>query len=172
MEKEYLKDDGSGYGSHIKPLQFIFQHIIVTNAIELGMGMYSTGFLIDHAKALTSIEMQERKWYDIMLTKLPKSNWHPICELGDLQFMVHIPVAQIYDFALVDGAAATRAAAVNYFLEAALQVVVAHDTESSWYGWHHVRVPDGYYAHTFKTVAPWTTVWTRDEKLIKALKVL
>jgi hypothetical protein len=170
-DKEYLQPDTSGYGSHIKPLQFIFSVIEVAKAVELGMGYFSTGFLLDHVKeSLTSLEMQEERWFRKIVERFsghPK--WVPIIALNPGAYRV-IELKGV-DFALSDGHGDSRPQAVNHFMLNEIPTIVGHDTESTWYNWHLVEAERfGYFTYQFTDIAPYTTVWTKDKGLIEALQ--
>ena len=170
-EKEYWWDENSGYGSHIEPLQFIFKYIQPKNILEAGTGFYSTPFFIDQNIYTTSVEMQDEAWAEKVIDRYKKNpNWEYYVKISE-----HLPqqvMESNFDFVLSDGAASTRPAIINHFMERGTETLVGHDTESSWYGWHHVREDLGYYKYTFAFKAPYTTVWTKNEKLIEALKEL
>lgn len=166
--KDYLQPDASGYGSHIPVFQTICKYIQIKNAIEFGMGIFSTGFLLDNCEYLTSIEMQENRWCEDMILKFKKyKNWNAFFIPNELCFNDFNP--KDYDFCLVDGIASTRAVTVNYFMQGGTETIMAHDTESTWYGWHHVKRAKGYFTQQFVNPSPATTIWTRNEALIKGL---
>lgn len=171
-EKPYWWDDNSGYGSHIYALQFIFEHIKSKVALECGMGHYSTPFLLDHIEVfLNSVEMQDKKWFNEIHNEYfykGKGIWNPVLNISD-----DLPEGCLidnYDFVLSDGAAFTRPLIINHFMEKGTETLVGHDTESEWYDWGRVREDLGYYKYTFTDIAPYTTVWTKNVQLIKALK--
>ena len=167
-EKSYWYDGGSGYGSHVQPLQFIFEHIKSKNALECGMGDYSTPLLLDNVEKLTSVEMQELDWHEKTKDKYLSDRWTCLLNLSD-----DLPkdvLDQDFDFVLSDGAAYSRPAIVNHFMQKGTETLVGHDTESTWYGWHHVREDLGYFKYQFTDIAPYTTVWTKNENLIQAIK--
>lgn len=173
-EKPYLWDNGSGYGSHIEPLLFIFNNIPrPTKGIELGTGLNSTPLLLEKIDDLTSVEMQYEEWYHEVCDKLKPEypNWKPVLNL--------IPEAysnlsmEGVTFALSDGHGSSRPQAVNFFMRGGVETIVGHDTESTWYGWHLVTPEKwGYFSYQFKEKAPYTTVWTKNPQLIQALKNL
>jgi hypothetical protein len=180
-EKPYWWDDNSGYGSHIYALQFIFEHIKVDYALEFGMGFYSTPFLLDNTnKGVLSIEMQEEEWALKVSEKYSNDKkfccviWDAIKSDTEDSYVLkcsNIRITDVeYDFVLSDGESFSRPLIVNHFMEREVQTIVGHDTESEWYGWNRVREDLGYYKYTFTDIAPYTTVWTKNENLIKALK--
>lgn len=171
-DKEYLFDDNSGYGSHIPALQFIFKHLNVNCALELGLGNYSTPFLLDHISGnLFSIEMQDEEWMNKVKYKYSENKrwsciytedkycYKNIIDKGDIQFV------------LSDGHGDTRPESVNHFMKLGIDTIVGHDTESTWYRWHEVQHEKyWYYKYEFTDIAPYTTVWTKNIDLITALK--
>src|ERR1700728_669360 len=159
-EKPYWWDDNSGYGSHIYALQFIFEHITVYNALECGMGIYSTPFILDNVKEfLTSVEMQDAVWFNKILNETDYAitgKWIYNLSLSDE--LPDTVMRQNFDFVLSDGAAFTRPLIINHFMDKGAETLVGHDTESEWYGWNRVREDLGYYKYTLTDIAPYTTV--------------
>lgn len=175
MSKKYLNYHSDPYATHIPALQFIFENHgkEIDFAVELGMGHFSTGFLLDHVtQSVVSMEMQEKAWYDKMVEELqvPKrqgAEWHPVLALGADTF--HKVSTEGIVFALVDGHGSTRPEAVNYFMLNGVPTIVAHDTDSGWYGWERI-IRNDYFVYHFTELLPYTSVWTKDESLIKALQ--
>lgn len=174
MTKDYLQGDESGYGSHIPILEFIFSHIQVNFALELGMGMFSTPFLIDHVTdELTSIEQQDQKWYKKVVNHIEagekKCEWKHDYEPRILFSLLR----ESYDFVLVDGSSITRAPAAAHYMQLKVDTIVVHDSESPWYAYHLLEEYsnyNGYFCWEFRDNAPWTRVYTRNQKLIDAIK--
>jgi len=172
-DKPYHYDNDSGYGSHIEPLLFIFEHIPkCKKAVELGMGYFSTPLLLEKCESVVSVEMQEESWFNDTKTKLYNDRWTPVLDLLEDAYL-RVDLENV-SFGLSDGHGSTRPEAINHFMQNNVETIVAHDTESTWYGWE--RVSDtaefGYYSYTFNKIAPYTTVWTKNQKLIDGLKAL
>lgn len=159
------------FSTHLSLLTKIFKIVPVKTALEFGTGNYSTRFLLDNTvEAVTSIEMQSQHWFDTVSQKFGSNpKWKGILSLGpsavfDLQY------EPSYDFILVDGHGSSRPECVNFSAKLS-DIIVAHDTEAiSVYGWGRVNLPElGYFSFTDRRQEPWTTVWTKNEKLIKKL---
>lgn len=169
----YNKPDTSGYGSHIPALKKLFSLVEINHAIELGMGHWSTPFLLDHVKqSLASIEMQEQFWYHQICEAYQHEapiEWTPILALGKNGYD-GIDCTGI-DFAFSDGHGESRPQAVNYFMHRGVPIISGHDTESTWYGWHKVAAEKyGYHEWKHEAIWPATTIWAKDKDLIEKLK--
>lgn len=178
MSKDYLHGDTSGYGSHLTVLKFIFEQIDKPKlAIELGMGIFSTPFLIDHCDRLISIEQQDVEWYDKISKKYvddveSTNKWLPNFAQ---HFNFAFNLAKNYDFAFVDGAAYFRAASVAEFMRIDVPVIVLHDSNLGWYGFGTLDQPAkdfGYFDYGFEWDHPNTRVFTTNKKLIDAIQNL
>lgn len=173
-DRSYYDDGGSGYGSHIEPLLFIFNNIPKPRkAVELGMGNYSTPFLLENCDILLSVEMQEESWFnETRNTYSNHTRWISALDLTEDAYL-RINLEDV-SFALSDGHGSTRPEAVTHFMKHGVETIVAHDTESTWYGWERipVEVERDYFKYMFTKIAPYTTVWTKNAKLIEALKAL
>jgi hypothetical protein len=143
MTSEDFEDDGSGYGTHLPFLRFLFQAYEINDVLEFGMGNFSTKFFLFNDCNVCSIEQQEKSWYDKMTSEIKKKNWHPILNLGP-----EVPVQIIdklgpVDLAFIDGHMDSRANCVNYLFHKA-KMIVAHDFEYEGYNWHKIEVPPDY----------------------------
>ena len=79
------------------------------------------------------------------------------------------------DLLLVDGSSVTRAIGIVHAMQMGIGIIVAHDTESPWYGYDMVedyRERYGYTSIHFTDVAPFTSVYTTNEKLIGDLNLI
>lgn len=177
IEKDYLKEDQTGYASHIKPLSFIVENIEIRNAIEMGTGFFSTPFLLDFVKeTLVSIEMQDKEWLKKVKERYTdyKINWVTFFTENPLAIKNFL-IGDIFDFVFIDGSSISRPISVYLCMEKGINTIVAHDTESSWYGYDSL---DGYadkydyFEYEFTEEKPYTTIYTKDSKLIKALNEL
>ena len=77
-------------------------------------------------------------------------------------------------FLLVDGSSITRAIGTVHAMDIGIDTIVLHDTESSWYGYNMINEyveKLGYFEHEFTEQAPYTKVYTKNEKLINAIKL-
>jgi|JI9StandDraft_1071089.scaffolds.fasta_scaffold619223_1 hypothetical protein len=172
IEKDYDKEDNSGYGTHIPCLKAIFDNIEIDFAIEYGMGYFSTSFLLDRVKSrVHSIEMQDLEWYDKVVAKYDSDKWTHEFSEDVTRFVLN----QNPDLLLVDGSSVTRAIGIVHAMQMGIGIIVAHDTESPWYGYDMVedyRERYGYTSIHFTDVAPFTSVYTTNEKLIGDLNLI
>lgn len=186
---EYLNGDISGYGSHLKPMEFIFENIPRPKmALELGMGFFSTPYLLDNCDNVFSIEMQSEEWYNKVKDQFKnRTNWGSLLTNKITKFIYiteqgayagnnnQIMLLRELDFVLVDGSAITRSVAVGYYMERDVETIILHDTETSWYGYNTINEYQekfGYYMYEFRWEAPWTRVYTKNKNLIWKLKTL
>ena len=161
------------YATHIKVFEFIFQHIDKPKSgVEIGMGLYSTPLLINKCELLTSVEQQSAKWYLEVEKKFNNAqNWTRIFKIGffEMDFM------DTFDFAFVDGAGYFRAAQVVQFMQFDVKNIVLHDSNLAWYGFGTLDQPAkdmNYFDYAFEWEHPHTRVFTKDKKLIDAIKNL
>jgi hypothetical protein len=168
---DYKQVDNSGYGSHIPALTFIFEHVEIKTAVEYGMGLFSTSFLLDKVKdKVLSIEMQSEDWYERVINRYQSEKWEHRYTDKVWKFMDYPDC----DLLLVDGSSITRAIGVVYAMERGIETIVLHDTESSWYGYHMIAEylkKFRYFEHEFIKQAPYTKVFTINKKLIDAIKL-
>lgn len=158
------------YSTHLDLLGEIFNFTgPLKNAVEFGMGDYSTGFLLNRNENLISIEMQYDYWYNKMVETFGNySDWTPVLSIGpnkvfDLKYPENI------DFCFVDGHGDSRPECINFMLDKKCPIIVAHDTERDSYGWERVKETD-YLSFTLKKYKNWTTIWTNNVELHNHLK--
>jgi len=137
----------------------------------LGMGFYSTPFLIDHCYGVLSIEQQDKDWfrkvYDVYYLQ---RNWQPIFNTNP--FYISDINIDIYKFALIDGVGAARACSVLYLMQKKMDTILAHDSENGWYGYATLDQPAkdlGYFDYAFEEYHPQSRLFTRNKKLITAI---
>jgi len=170
--KDYEQEDTTGYGTHIPCLKAIYDSVDIDFAMEYGMGFFSTSFLLDRTKTrVHSIEMQDLEWYKKVTDKYQSDKWsHEFSEEVTRFILIHKP-----DLLLVDGSSITRAIGVVHAMQVGIEIIVAHDTESPWYGYNMVdqyRERYGYTSIHFTDTAPYTSVFTTNEKLIGNLNLI
>lgn len=174
IKRDYLNHHkGKGYGTHIVPLKFIFKHIEVKNAIEMGTGFYSTSFLLNHVKEkLISIEMQDRAW----MKKVKARYKHPDIEwtliFSDYPLVIMDLITRKTDFVLIDGSSISRTISTYLCMKEDVPNIVLHDTESSWYGYEPLKEYEehfGYRSFNFTKRIPNTRIYTKDKNLIDAI---
>lgn len=172
FKEDYQKKDVSGYGSHIEPLLFLFENIIINKAVEYGMGFFSTPLLLDYVKiSLLSIEMQSKEWYDNVVERYSTytNKWYH-CYSEKVTSFLGYPDC---DLILIDGSSITRSIGVAYAMQRGIENIVLHDTDSTWYGYHLIdeyRDKHVYIQLDFTENAPHTRIYTKNKKLIDAYK--
>lgn len=172
--KDYLNGDESGYGSHIPVLQFIFEHIQIRNTIELGCGNFSTPFLIDNCKRVLSIEQSDFNWFKKINSKyINDPGWVGVYSENPM-YLSNVDL-DFYDFALIDGAGYTRVNCCAYCMFKKMDTILIHDSENSWYG--YATLDDlakrlRYFDFAFEQYHPQSRLFTKNEKLIAACKLL
>lgn len=130
------------------------------NAVEFGMGDYSTPLLLEKCDTLVSIEMQSRDWYNKIHEEYKNEPmWKSVFMPGAYDFL-RVRLPDNLHFALVDGHVKSRWACVNYMMQLRVPVIVAHDTEDPRYKWDLID-DTGYIRKDFVGVQPWTTVWVK-----------
>ena len=161
------KDDP--YSTHIEFLQTIISIVgVPKNAVEFGMGNYSTEFLLKNSEHLVSIEMQSEEWFNKIFEKFKDTKtWVPFKLLGPFNF-TKIDFKHT-DLVLIDGHGETRPECVNLMFNYNVPYIIAHDTEAGSYGWNRVKEPSDYFCYEFKKYENWSTLWTTNEMLFKKL---
>lgn len=141
-----IVDDGSGYGSHLPILNFLFKGNMIRNVVEFGMGNFSTEFFLCKQVDLMSIEQQDENWLKQMIAKnRPKwmvEKWEPILALGATKW-TELDYPDKIDLCFVDGHLEARANCVNFMFNRA-DFIVCHDFECPVYNWDKIRIPDNY----------------------------
>jgi hypothetical protein len=156
------------YSTHLPLLEKIFSVMDKPKTVlEFGMGNFSTQFFIEKSENTISIEMQSEEWYNDMFKKFSSnSNWSPHLYLGPETFMGFKFTS--VDLCFVDGHGETRPECVNHMMNLNCPIIIAHDTETSSYGWDRVN-ENHYKRYDYKKLDVWTTVWTTNENLLKEL---
>jgi predicted O-methyltransferase YrrM len=154
------------YGTHLPLLQALCSIHRPRLAIEFGMGLNSTGFLLRQAEMLISVE-HDPTWYGRVVRRLPHSD----CVLApvlwrdaQVEQILSLLADQRFDLALVDGPGPSRVPCAQALLSRAGFVVV-HDTEAACYLWEPLfngRCPAGVHFFTQREAVPWTTVFSSD----------
>lgn len=159
-----IKDDGSGYGSHIPFLEFIFSTFEPCSVVEFGMGEYSTPFFLLNCCNVVSIEMQDKAWYERLKQKLGlNQSWQTYLALGPTAWK-DVQLPEKFCLAFIDGHADSRADCVNAMLDRQIPYIVAHDTECNVYRWENVKQSPDYYKLIFDNKGSHTTLWVRKDK--------
>jgi len=146
------------YSSHLGTLIRMFKNYPVKKVLEFGCGEYSTGFFLAHGADVTSIEMQDPDWAMKVTQMFPHAKIK-VAIGPDLWCTLNLE--ERYDLIFVDGHGESRPECVNWAFEHT-DIVVAHDTQTDWYGWGRVKFdPEEWESWTNTTVVPWTTVFLR-----------
>lgn len=157
------------YQTHLEILQFVLDQIDCHSAFEYGPGIYSTPLLAQRFRSVTTIEMQDEKWYEDMM-KSPLGLHVKVLYLPGPNRAIEYFQRLNSQFSLVfvDGHGGSRWECINAAFNHT-DTIIAHDTEAPGYNWDRVKKPDDYVWLDIKKYTPWTSVITRDDKLIKAL---
>jgi hypothetical protein len=144
------------YATHLPVLHSYVQP--GDRAVEFGMGIYSTPFLLSRCHSVMSVEQSSPEWLGQIqeLTGSP-AHWTPVLA-GGSDFMVVEYPAEI-DVAFIDGSPPTRWACICLMMQLRARTIIAHDTEKP-YDWERIRIA-GYSRTIHKELTPWTTVWQR-----------
>lgn len=164
------------YMSHMEVLEFVCQYLDpLKRSLELGMGYYSTGMLLQYSNELVSVETESDEWYKKIrgLYDKYRHKWTPVysadasTELDYLQLLVQANVdgSDKIDLIMVDGRGSNRAKAVE-LAQYAARVVVVHDTEVAATGFDNVKLEPGMGWVNIKDKTPWTSVLTFECKLL------
>lgn len=158
------------YSTHLDGLNKIINFIgKPKNVVEFGTGNYSTEFLIKNSESLMSIEMQSIQWFNDVVSKFKHNeNWRYFCSIGPMSFL-DIEYPETIDFTFVDGHGESRPECINFMMGKNCPIIVAHDTETSSYGWDRVNSDNGYKRFDFKYHSNWTTLWTNNNDLFNHL---
>lgn len=153
------------YSTHLSYLNNIFNICgKMNNAVEFGMGKFSTELLLKNTNKLISIEMQSDLWFNDMCENFKNyKNWEPHMKIGANEYN-SVVLPNVINIAFVDGHGNSRPECIKLMMSMDCQIIVAHDTEESSYGWSRVINGD-YKVLTFKKFNNWTTLWTKNDDL-------
>lgn len=155
-----------GYSTHIPVLEATIEYAKPKTIVEFGPGNYSTALFADTANNLMTVEMQSDGWYDCIANRYNnRSNVNVIKSLSPLDF-VYLTYPDKIDLVFVDGHGDSRPAVINFFADRA-NTIITHDTEEPGYKWHLVKLPDSYKSYVCKKYNVYTTIYTKDKKLIE-----
>lgn len=165
------------YGTHLPLLEVICRLHPPRLTLEFGMGLNSTGFLLDQSELLVSVE-HNATWYRRVVQRLPRKAcvFAPILWRDEhVEDILDLLASQHFDLALVDGPGASRVQCALALLARAGFVVV-HDTEAACYGWTPLFTSarrDGVHFYTDRRAIPWTSVFSSDlESLRNVVKLV
>lgn len=160
------------FGTHAEVLELLLLALKPKSSLEFGPGLYSTALFAAHSAKHVAIEQQSPAYIDTM-----QRYFEADVKSGKIKLVLAESATggheyldgQRYDLVMVDGHADGRAVAVNAAF-AASDTIIAHDTQDARYRWEDVRMPDGWRRFDFRVLHPWTSVWTRNEKVIEIME--
>ena len=163
------------YGSHLPILEAIAAQSGGRMALEFGMGVNSTGFLVDRFEVVFSVEHDPR-WYRRTLLALESRDGTgvliPVLWRDEhVEKLLQYLATERFDLALIDGPGHTRVSCARALLDRA-EFLVLHDTEAVCYGWERLLDSEAirpYPFYTFRRQVPWTTVVCSDERKLDVL---
>ena len=160
--------------SHLPVLELIFKHSNIKDVFEYGCGDYSTKFFVDHAQAVTSVEMNKKAWYEKVKSNIASDNLNIMfIDGGPASIEYFKSTDKVWDLVFVDGDRVSRKdCVINAFGKA--EIIAVHDIHLTWKrcihrGWKNIVVPDIYKIITMDFY-PGTTVYTLNKSLFEELK--
>ena len=158
------------YATHIPILKKLLKVAEVKRVFEFGTGPNSTGLFMEHCALVVSVEQQNHAFAEKFAADHAKAPNLVVKHIPGI-YAGNVYLARqkkTFDLIFVDGGFHHRAPNINAAFRKT-SIVVAHDTESSSYNWGNVKMPAGWTRIDFKQTTPWTTVWTKDKKVARAL---
>ena len=140
--------------THLPVFESLFRRYPIKTVLEFGCGMFSTAMFVNAGCDVTSIEMQNKPWYDKVKAELPTVDLR--LALGPFEWE-ELVLKPRYDLIFVDGHRDSRPECLEW-AKAHTDLIVAHDTEHPYYGWDRANM-DGFRVKIHKELSPWTTVW-------------
>lgn len=158
------------YSTHLPLIRKLFSIIEKPKLVlEFGMGLYSTEFFIMNSEKTISIEMQSEEWFNNMIDKFKNfKNWEAHKLLGKDTYKEFNFIKP--DISFIDGHGETRPECVNLMMDLECPIIIAHDTETYTYGWDRVNTNNGYHSYIFKQYDVWTTLWSKNNEIIKKIQ--
>lgn len=142
--------------THLPVFESLFSKYRIKSVLEFGCGMFSTAMFVKEGCSVTSIEMQNKSWYDKMTSELPDTEI--ILCLGPFEWE-ELDLKPRYDLIFVDGHRDSRPECLEWAKDHT-DLIVAHDTEHPYYGWDRADM-SGFNVTVHKELSPWTTVWEK-----------
>lgn len=163
--------------SHVPILTELLGKLMPRRVLEIGSGNYSTTLLHSRAAELTTIEIGNRAWYQLISEALkPRPGWrYDFFESGApvLRWLESLTAAS-FDLVFVDGPG-DRWEYVNRVFKLA-PLIVVHDSQHLWRD--RIEAPEGFERYDFTKFPemyghpdpahyyddrPWTTVYSSEE---------
>lgn len=142
--------------THLPIFDSLFKKYKIKNVLEFGCGMFSTKKFVDEGCTVTSVEMQNKSWFDKVHKELPSVDL--ILSLGPYEWE-ELQFKPRYDLIFVDGHRDSRPECLVWAKDHT-DLIVAHDTEHPAYGWGRADM-SGFKVTVHKEMSPWTTVWEK-----------
>ena len=168
--KDKTPEPVNAYATHMDTLRRVLDIVKPKKVLEFGPGNFSTQLWVDAGCKVTAIEQQHAEWAKAIAKHYEKTEaidifWYP----GPVDALEVLGKEnKRYDIVFVDGHILGRYLAINA-AQKWTDTIIAHDTESRLYQWEKVTLSADWHQFDFKALTPWTTVWTKDEKLTNAL---
>jgi len=143
------------------------------NNVEFGCGLYSTPWLLNHGRNLTTFELNE-KWYNSIYATIDEDSrkrWTCTIVEDEVESAKSLPPC---DMVFVDGGAADkRYQVVQQCINANIaKAIVMHDTERSSMLYSNIQLPYTWYYVRIENDMPWTSVCTTNRGLIGLLDAI
>lgn len=152
--------------THLPILECITNNIVCNNVFEFGIGNYITKLFAEKFGSVTSVEMEENKWYDTMQEQNLPDHVDLRVALGERPAIdILNSMNTTFSCILVDGHSGNRWQCINESF-AKTDIIVTHDTESPRYNWHLVEKPVNFTWIDIKQYNPWTSVITSKNEVI------
>lgn len=142
--------------THLPVFEDLFKRFQIKTVLEFGCGMFSTAMFVNAGCDVTSIEMQNKSWYDKVKSELPTVDLR--LALGPHEWE-ELDLKPRYDLIFVDGHRDSRPDCLIWAKDHT-DLIVAHDTEHPAYDWGRADM-SGFVMTEHKELSPWTTVWQR-----------
>jgi hypothetical protein len=156
------------YGSHLPVLGALCELFPPRVALEFGMGMASTPYLLDHAQLLVSVEC-DRTWYKKTLRQIgpAKECFAPVLWPDEEpQGILALLGTQVFDLALIDGRGRSRVPCARMLL-GRCRFMVLHDVDGVFYKWEEFFSSAEVVGHEHfffsRRRLPWTAVVAADK---------
>ena len=165
------------HATHIPILHYLVEELNASRSLEIGLGYYSTGYLVEACVSLTSYETKnvdpELNWFNYITEKLgKKKNWEAISidDIHNLANALFKEKKKFYDLVFVDGSIESRALSANIALNVLKpKFVVVHDIEGEEYDYDEVLNED-YYYYEYRKYAPNTGVYVKNREDFEKIK--
>lgn len=135
------------YATHLSVLEPFMDTFKPASVFEFGTGLYSTALFLRCCRAVTSVEMQDRHWFD-RITAAYKNAANHKCVLA----LGAMPAVELlnadtsrYDLVFVDGHGDSRWAQITAAC-AKTDTVIVHDTQQPCYSWERAKLPGHWHA--------------------------